>query len=90
MITQKPWKIWVLSYKYLDFFDGVFYALELQCPKTINGLGKGKAYELVFQSKKEEAWNESCLELWMTPLQVASKPSQIEDTQIKDDGIKHK
>ncbi len=78
-----------MLYKYLGFLDGVFYALELQCPKTINGLGRGKAYELVFRPKKK-AWNESCLELSMAPLQKASKASQIEDTQIKDDGIKHR
>jgi hypothetical protein len=42
-----------LLYKYLGFLDGVFYALELQCPKTINGLGRGKAYELVFRPKKK-------------------------------------
>jgi hypothetical protein len=69
--------------------DGVFYAPKMQCPKTINGLGRGKTYKLVFRAKKK-AWNENCLELSMAPLQKASKASQIENTQIKDDGIKHK
>jgi hypothetical protein len=57
--------------------------------KKINGLGIGKAYELVFQPKRK-AWNDSCLELSMAQLQKASKASQIEDKQIEDDGIKHR